>query len=45
MRCVWREGNRITLLENGDNYYPAVFDAISARGRVILETTWWNRRG
>jgi cardiolipin synthase len=33
MRCVWREGNRITLLENGDNYYPAVFDAISRARR------------
>ncbi len=42
MRCVWREGNRITLLENGDNYYPAVFDAISrAREKVILETFIW----
>ncbi|WP_371271373.1 hypothetical protein, partial [Enterococcus faecium] len=29
MKCTWQEGNRITLLENGDNYYPAVFEAIS----------------
>ncbi|MDS0115320.1 hypothetical protein QYE88_36260, partial [Enterobacter hormaechei subsp. steigerwaltii] len=24
MKCTWQEGNRITLLENGDNFYPAV---------------------
>ena len=42
MKCTWQEGNRITLLENGDNYYPAVFEAIDrARQRVILETFIW----
>ncbi|MCL2894948.1 cardiolipin synthase ClsB [Brenneria sp. MC1SB4.1] len=42
MKCSWREGNRITLLENGDGYYPAVFNAIgSAQSKVILETFIW----
>lgn len=42
MKCSWREGNRIQLLENGDNYYPALFDAIDhAKQRVILETFIW----
>ncbi len=42
MKCSWQEGNRITLLENGDNYYPAVFAAIGkAQRRVILETFIW----
>ncbi|MEZ1650055.1 hypothetical protein, partial [Enterobacter hormaechei] len=27
MKCSWQEGNRITLLVNGDEYYPAVFKA------------------
>ena len=25
MKCSWREGNKIQLLENGEQYYPAVF--------------------
>lgn len=29
MKNGWREGNQIQLLENGDQYYPAVFDAIA----------------
>ncbi|WP_039055140.1 cardiolipin synthase ClsB [Enterobacter sp. Bisph1] len=42
MKCSWREGNRIQLLENGDNYYPALWDAIAhAQQRVILETFIW----
>ena len=42
MKCGWREGNRIQLLENGDEYYPAVFDAIEhAQRKVILETFIW----
>lgn len=42
MKCGWREGNRIQLLENGDEYYPAVFDAIDhAQRKVILETFIW----
>src|SRR5690606_33011030 len=35
----WVPGNRITLLENGEEYYPRVFDAISgAEHEVLLET-------
>lgn len=42
MRCQWREGNKIELLENGDSYYPTLFNAIeSAESRVILETFIW----
>ena len=42
MKCTWQEGNRITLLENGDNFYPAVFEAIShAQQKVYLETFIW----
>lgn len=42
MKCSWREGNRIQLLENGDNYYPAVYAAIGqAQQKVILETFIW----
>ncbi|MRS13858.1 cardiolipin synthase ClsB [Enterobacteriaceae bacterium RIT691] len=42
MKCNWREGNQIQLLENGDQFYPAVFDAIQhAEHKVILETFIW----
>ena len=42
MKCRWQEGNRITLLENGDQYYPALFAAIGrASRRVILESFIW----
>ncbi len=42
MKCSWQEGNRITLLVNGDEYYPAVFKAIDhAQQKVILETFIW----
>jgi len=42
MKCGWREGNQIRLLENGDEYYPAVFSAIKqARQKIILETFIW----
>jgi cardiolipin synthase len=41
MKCSWQEGNRIQL-ENGDNYYPALFAAIArAQRKVILETFIW----
>lgn len=34
-----REGNRLTLLENGEEYFPAVFGAIdAARREVLIET-------
>ncbi|WP_336292088.1 cardiolipin synthase ClsB [Cronobacter dublinensis] len=42
MKTNWRDGNRIELLENGDEFYPAVFDAIdNARSKIILETFIW----
>ncbi|MGK9172190.1 cardiolipin synthase ClsB [Yokenella regensburgei] len=42
MKCSWREGNRIQLLENGENYYPAVYEAIAqAKQKVILESFIW----
>jgi cardiolipin synthase len=35
----WTPGNHITLLENGEEYYPRVFDAIAAaEHEVLLET-------
>jgi len=35
----WVPGNRITLLENGEGFYPRVFDSISAaEHEVLLET-------
>lgn len=39
MKSLWVPGNRITLLENGEGYYPSVFDAIAAaEHEVLLET-------
>ncbi|HEY1075280.1 MAG TPA: cardiolipin synthase ClsB [Fontimonas sp.] len=38
-RYQWTTGNRVRLLENGEQYYPAVFKAIrEAREEVLLET-------
>ena len=35
----WRGGNRVTLLENGEAYFPRVFAAIAeARHEILLET-------
>ncbi|HUG25532.1 cardiolipin synthase ClsB [Piscinibacter sp.] len=35
----WKAGNRIRLLENGEEFFPAVFSAIeSAQHEVLLET-------
>jgi cardiolipin synthase len=35
----WVPGNRITLLENGEGFYPRVFDSIAtAEHEVLLET-------
>jgi cardiolipin synthase len=35
---AWLSGNRITLLENGEQYYPRVFDSIAkARHEVLIE--------
>ena len=39
MNSHWVSGNHITLLENGEEYYPRVFDAIiAAEQEVLLET-------
>ena len=36
---TWTYGNTVKLLENGEEYYPAVFEAISnAKTEVLLET-------
>jgi cardiolipin synthase len=38
-RIPWRSGNRATLLENGEAYFPRAFAAIAAaRREVLLET-------
>ena len=35
----WREGNSLRLLENGEEFFPRVFEAIrAARTEVLLET-------
>lgn len=35
----WTYGNQVRILENGEDYYPAVFEAIAnARHEVLLET-------
>ena len=39
MNAHWVPGNRITLLENGEGFYPRVFDSIgAAEHEVLLET-------
>ena len=39
MNSHWVPGNRITLLENGEAYFPRVFEAIAAaEHEVLLET-------
>lgn len=38
-RNRWVGGNRLELLENGEDYFPAVFEAIeAARHEVLIET-------
>lgn len=38
-RRAWTTGNEVTLLENGEAFYPAVFEAIrQARREVLIET-------
>ncbi|WDG41970.1 cardiolipin synthase ClsB [Pseudomonas synxantha] len=35
----WQSGNRVELLENGEAYFPAVFDALrGAQREILLET-------
>lgn len=39
MKTTWRDGNRVQLLENGEEFFPATFAAIrKARSEVIVET-------
>ncbi|HEY4541258.1 MAG TPA: cardiolipin synthase ClsB [Noviherbaspirillum sp.] len=39
MKDAWTSGNRVRLLENGEAYFPRVFDAIrAARFQVLIET-------
>jgi cardiolipin synthase A/B len=39
MKTRWLPGNKVRLLENGEAFYPAVFDAIrSAQSEVLIET-------
>jgi cardiolipin synthase A/B len=39
MKSNWRAGNRVELLENGDTFFPRVFDDIkAARSEVLIET-------
>jgi cardiolipin synthase len=39
VKLRWRRGNRARLLENGEAYFPAVFEAIrAAQFEVIVET-------
>ncbi len=40
LNVEWISGNRVHLLENGDTYFPAVFDAIDAAQREILIETF-----
>jgi len=38
----WTSGNRLRLLENGEEYFPRLFDVIDqAREEVLLETFIW----
>ena len=48
LKLEWVSGNRVQLLENGDAYFPAVFEAIDAAEReVVIETfiLFEDRRG
>jgi len=39
MKFNWQPGNRVSLLVNGEGFYPRVFDAIAkARRTVLIET-------
>lgn len=40
LKVEWVGGNRVQLLENGDTYFPAVFDAIDAAEREVLIETF-----
>lgn len=36
----WVDGNRVDLLENGEEFFPAVFDAVRAAQREVLIETF-----
>lgn len=39
MKFHWRDGNRLQLLENGEEFFPNLFEAIEqAREEVLIET-------
>ncbi len=39
MKFSWRDGNRLQLLENGEAFFPRVFEAIrQAKKEILLET-------
>lgn len=40
MTSRWKSGNRFRLLENGEEFYPAVFSAIAAAEREVLVETF-----
>jgi cardiolipin synthase len=40
VKPVWRDGNRVRLLENGEQFFPRVFEAIGAARREILIETF-----
>jgi cardiolipin synthase A/B len=40
---AWQTGNEFTLLDNGEDYFPAVLEAIAhARREVLIETFIWD---
>ena len=40
MKSQWTAGNRFELLENGEAFFPRVFDAINAAQREVLIETF-----
>lgn len=43
MKQVWRDGNQVELLINGDEFFPRVFNAMkAAKHEVVLETFIFN---
>ena len=40
LKVEWLSGNRVQLLENGEAYFPAVFEAIDAAQREVLIETF-----
>jgi cardiolipin synthase A/B len=40
MKFAWRDGNQISLLENGEEFFPRVFECIRAAKREVLIETF-----